>query len=695
MSTEKEELQAPLHSASNYQAAVATENQVARREPKQEFMAESSWDAVAAPVVEDSGDELEFLPHIADTSTSAANESVCPFVSWDEVAALHVTDLEESHDVVVDSSSVVQQLGMCETLINPRVKRRRGRPKKVAEVQASNVVSMESGSGKAASSRSKAGHQQLVIPSFNFHEAPGMLAAEVFVPATARFVPKPIEGCTPLSPNCSTLWHCISYSQQAGAALDDEYLSLQREYVANADHHGTSRVVETETLGVSLNTIQSKLQRLAAGHLCFDRFGRWLLESEFVSALKSTNGLKVYIDAVAYDETQMRSSTKGDTISGVIEQPSSCPSTTDLATMQMLEQSIKTETTNCKVLQIRQWQALLLKVEHLSVQLFGNNISPLQVMERTTAEVLKACLQRVSSVSFSHKDFAMQTRHHCSDKAAYNSKAERGIAAERHGKWVSLGTFCDIHVTSTCHSKTYQTLMADDVQGLCRLSLSLQSASAMSGFRKALRVEIRSRLKVMEGAVDSEARRHKENCMKLFLGGESKNEVLHKMLLARLPNGDWRDGNSVHYIVQPGQLESTNLQEVVQLVESGLLWVMTGCKPKVYPRHRWTGADITIDQLAKVEMVHRLLSHSYRRFVTSFSKPSKLLSRDVVTTTSLNEEQEDLLLEALPEGDMAEDTRDHAPFGVGMLAEQEVEANAARVDDGNKSAAEHSKDRKL
>ena len=76
--------------------------------------------------------------------------------------------------------------------------------------------------------------------------------------------------------------------------------------------------------------------------------------------------------------------------------------------------------------------------------------TPLQVMERGTAEVLKECLQRNAAVSPWIQAFRWKCRASCTDKAGYNLKADSSIARDRGTQWAALHTDCEVHCTSSC-----------------------------------------------------------------------------------------------------------------------------------------------------------------------------------------------------------------------------------------------------
>ena len=126
----------------------------------------------------------------------------------------------------------------------------------------------------------------------------------------------------------------------------------------------------------------------------------------------------------------------------------------------------KHSTHQVKILQTKSTYGFLLKVGDGFVFLLGSTATPLQVMERGTAEVLKECLQRNAAVSPWIQAFRWRCRASCTDKAGYNLKADSSIARDRGNQWAALHTDCEVHCTSTCFQKTYEGLLPDQVSGL-------------------------------------------------------------------------------------------------------------------------------------------------------------------------------------------------------------------------------------
>ena len=82
----------------------------------------------------------------------------------------------------------------------------------------------------------------------------------------------------------------------------------------------------------------------------------------------------------------------------------------------------------------------LFQLPSFFVFLLGSTATPLQVMERGTAEVLKECLQRNAAVSPWIQAFRWRCRASCTDKAGYNLKADSSIGRDRGTQWAGCLT---------------------------------------------------------------------------------------------------------------------------------------------------------------------------------------------------------------------------------------------------------------
>ena len=105
-------------------------------------------------------------------------------------------------------------------------------------------------------------------------------------------------------------------------------------------------------------------------------------------------------------------------------------------------------------------------------------------------------------------------------------------------------------------------------------------------------------------------------CLRLF-AARGQNIIARRLLLQVLPNGDWRQKRVEVYV--PLGFHITKEQAETEVCD-GLVTALAGHMFELYPRSRWTGADISIDRCGLLECVHQLGSGSYMRFLESLGE---------------------------------------------------------------------------
>lgn len=152
-------------------------------------------------------------------------------------------------------------------------------------------------------------------------------------------------------------------------------------------------------------------------------------------------------------------------------------------------------------------------------------------------------------------------------------------------------------------------------------ALALRTGGAMTRFRQCMRDEVASRFVVKAGQPSRAALRHKQAVMRLFVG-HGAALATKQILLALCPNGDWRAEKVEHYVA-PGEVGLVDHDLLLEHVASGLISALCSAQPEVYPRHRWTGADLTTDRFGVLESCHKLLSSTFLRFAASYEHGSR------------------------------------------------------------------------
>ncbi len=115
------------------------------------------------------------------------------------------------------------------------------------------------------------------------------------------------------------------------------------------------------------------------------------------------------------------------------------------------------------------------------------------------------------------------------------------------------------------------------------------------------------------------AQQNKDHCSALLVG-TGTCVAARRVLLLTLANGDWQcSGEIQHYINGDPENDEDMLRSEMA---DGLTQALCSRAPHIYPRHRWTGADLSVDQLALMTCLHSLLRPVYCSFMEKFGKQS-------------------------------------------------------------------------
>jgi hypothetical protein len=182
--------------------------------------------------------------------------------------------------------------------------------------------------------------------------------------------------------------------------------------------------------------------------------------------------------------------------------------------------------------------------------------------------------------------------------------------------WDSETYDCEMHVVSTIVKFSYSPLSVL-VTGMIWSTLSLQNGYETNRFRKCVQLRIAATVQVVIGTLSPSARSYKLHCIRLFFAQVPPHLVA--LLLARY-TGDWRITKRFVLLVPTGTTISPDLcDKLVAAATDIVLLVCLHRTWKVYPRHRWLGADVSIDEQGKLECLGGLFSSSYELFAAKRS----------------------------------------------------------------------------
>ena len=196
-----------------------------------------------------------------------------------------------------------------------------------------------------------------------------------------------------------------------------------------------------------------------------------------------------------------------------------------------------------------------------------------------------------------------------------------GGRSEEGNAWSGLHLPCNIHIIAGAFKKSFQ-LMDSDVSGMINVALYLSMGPNMFLFRQTLTQLVASKLQIVRGTPTPEMHMYREHMLNLFCSA-GRGLALKRFLLSKLPNGDWRRKDIIEVFIPPG-LDFAR-EQVLDNVCTALVLSLAGSLFSVYPRHRWLGADTTVEQVGLCEAVNGLLSSTLHSMMQSTTASSSQL----------------------------------------------------------------------
>eukprot|EP00971_Amphidinium_carterae_P343627 6483489-Amphidinium_carterae.2 len=197
---------------------------------------------------------------------------------------------------------------------------------------------------------------------------------------------------------------------------------------------------------------------------------------------------------------------------------------------------------------------------------------------------------------------------------------------------------------------------------------------------------------MMRGSPCPEAIKFREQALALFMSGPSSS-LLNNVLMKKVPNGDWRILGEVQFFV-PMDKPLPCEEDISLMLATTLAYIFLRSKPSVFARHRWTGIDIALDELGRLQCCHGLLSSTYARFLSSFRAGTgqargegQAVVGDIAGTRHLSRDHK------------VADAMSHDSHGDDVLIESVLEASTTQVAqdmvmEEKKSAEVHALDRR-
>ena len=237
-----------------------------------------------------------------------------------------------------------------------------------------------------------------------------------------------------------------------------------------------------------------------------------------------------------------------------------------------------------------------------AIVIMGHAPNHVQILTSSEASCMSNALYRSSTLSKHAEAFHMKVRVATTDKGKANPKTEEHFASSssRGSGWSRLHLPCLVHVVATIHSRGLLELQSD-ISGLVNLSLCLAFGEMMAKFRSALARVLSKRVRFIRGTPPASALRFQQWALDMFCSSGPKSAV-KRHLLSQLLNGNWMNHSIVEIYVAPG-LTFEEKAAKPQII----MWVLTalaGRALRLYPQHRWLGADLAVADVALMEACH-------------------------------------------------------------------------------------------
>ena len=406
---------------------------------------------------------------------------------------------------------------------------------------------------------------------------------------------------------------CDPISEETLLASDADIAKVAAFYFDDSPMLHSSKVSIGRLCGVPPEKLEPALTLIVNALLHLERERHCQLEQTLVS--DSTVELVSYVELSRYDETPM----KVTQVHGIHDvQDTALPEAPGPSQSEAGKGSVPPSSSGltfraasvAKMFSTQTQVALLVKCEVQEEQGAVDQLVGLitttstwnQLLSRATGECLAAALQETSPISHASTAFGFRARVSTTDQAPANLVAERLMLQLRGEGCAGLHLFCNVHQASTCMKKS-MTLFEEDISGLVNCSLCLSVGASMLLFRRALTAVIRERLVIVREVLPPQASHYQDFVLALF-GSTGTKIAERRHLLKACVQSDWRVEHEIRLHIPPG-LDFDEAAVVQDYVES-LVFALSHKNFATFPRHRWLGCDVSIDQVGLALSVHGL-----------------------------------------------------------------------------------------
>ena len=370
--------------------------------------------------------------------------------------------------------------------------------------------------------------------------------------------------------------------------------------------HLKSDSAMSELTGVDRRRVPTHANRMACACIQLERHQTDRIVGQLTDAVLSSGGKALlFVESMRGDETPMRISAKA--AAGAQGQESAiAPAEEAPLAPETLEQEVAPH----KIVQTEWLGSALYELvsgKHLLVSF--PLVTWLQVVTRTTGECYKKAFENVAPAFECAARFNRKVRILTSDRDGAIRKAERNIGKENPDV-APIHFNCHVHQQSSVIDRV-STMLKTSISCLVELTLTLNQAGSMSGFRKALRAVLAEVVVHRRGVPPREHGAHRTRILDLLFAGSPKFHAPRRAAVEALANGDW----SQQDIVEHWSTAEISRDALIKRFQKVFVWAVASAAPRVFPRHRWTGAEDSMRWTLLLMCCHGLLLKVYNRYI--------------------------------------------------------------------------------
>ncbi|CAE7260889.1 unnamed protein product [Symbiodinium sp. CCMP2592] len=282
---------------------------------------------------------------------------------------------------------------------------------------------------------------------------------------------------------------------------------------------------------------------------------------------------------------------------------------------------VKLDSRRAKIMQTEVTLALLLEDVEKGIRLFlrFRVPSPLRALDATTAENIRALLLDACFFPGVQRLAAHAAHHYVlvtTDRYGANMAAERNLDCDPGWpKPAKVHLPCDVHKVSQAQTAQHD-LIDREITGMVAAAVLLGDSGETVRFRSCVMRAIEQSLEVCYGhAPTGFVREYQQTVHDLYLGLPTddsedfrKRRLLQRAILKHFFNGDLQSSKIQHWTLN---LQLTRDDVLQQIRRFALRMLLPGPAP-IFPRHRWTNCDFSVDFYGLLASHHGLLEASLR-----------------------------------------------------------------------------------